>query len=147
MFRNACALVLVLCFSPCAFAQDAAVPPAALDSSSQAILPAPAVAPHFATKRPPLLVPMYVGFAALQAADIHSTTMALSSGAGSEANPLMKGVAGSPAALIAVKAASTAGTIWAAEKLWKKHPVGAIAVMALANGMMAVVVAHNYSVR
>jgi hypothetical protein len=97
--------------------------------------------------RPASLVPMYASFATLQALDYHSTTMAISSGAGTEANPLMRGVAGNPAAFLAVKAGATAGTIWVAERMRKKHPARAVVFMLATNAAMAAVVAHNYAIR
>lgn len=91
------------------------------------------------------LTAMYVAFGALQLADVHSTTRALSRGA-VEANPAMRTVAGSPAALIAVKAAGGATTILVSEKLRKKRPVAALVLMASLNSFLAAVVAHNYRV-
>jgi hypothetical protein len=93
------------------------------------------------------LVPMYASFATLQVLDYHSTTSALSRGVGREANPLVRPIAEHPAGFIAVKAGATAGIIWASERMWKKHPVGAVVFMVAANSAMAVVVAHNYSVK
>ncbi len=95
-------------------------------------------------RRPSLLLPMYVSFSTLQALDYHSTTRALSTGAGREANPLMRSVVDNRPAFIAVKAAATTAIVWQAERMWKKHPVGAVIFMAAANGAMAAVVAHNY---
>ena len=96
--------------------------------------------------RPALLVPMYASFATLQALDYHSTTTALSSGAAREANPLMRGVANTPAAFAMVKAGATAGMIWAAERMRKKHPASAVVFMVASNAAMAAVVAHNYAI-
>ena len=90
-----------------------------------------------------VLVPLYVSFAALQALDVHSTTRALGRG-GVEANPLMRGVADQPAALMAVKAGGAATTIYLAHKVSKRSRVGAIVVMAAVNSAYAMVVAHNY---
>jgi hypothetical protein len=92
---------------------------------------------------PRLLVPLYVSFAALQALDVHSTTRAIGAGA-VEANPLMRGVANQPAALIAVKAGGAASTIWLAHKLSRRSRTGAIVLMAAVNSAYAMVVAHNY---
>jgi len=100
-----------------------------------------------APKRPTGLLPMYASLGALQAADFVSTTQALSSGAGYEANPVMRGIAGSPAAFLAVKAGSTAGLIWVTERMRRTHPVRALVFMASSNALMAAVVAHNVSVR
>ena len=96
--------------------------------------------------RPKALVPLYATFIALQGMDIHSTRRGISSGAATEANPLMKGVAGNTGALLAVKAASTAGVIFGVEKLRKKNRVAAIALMVVINSATAYVVQHNYSV-
>ena len=93
--------------------------------------------------RPGALVPLYASFATLQALDAHSTARALDYGA-VEANPVMKGIAGNPAALLAVKAAGTAGVIFASEKMWKKNRAAAVFFMVAANSAMAWVVQHNY---
>lgn len=102
--------------------------------------------PDFSPRRPSLLPALYIGQIALQALDAHSTFTALDRG-GVEANPLMKGVAGNRGAMLAVKAGAAAGTIWAAEHLWRRgNRAGAIALMVVANGVTAAVVAHNYKV-
>jgi hypothetical protein len=92
-----------------------------------------------------ILLPLYVSFATLQVLDVHSTSRALAAG-GVEANPVMRGVAGNPAALLAVKAGVTASTIVLAEKVRSKSRVGAILLMAALNSTYATVVAHNYRV-
>jgi hypothetical protein len=97
-------------------------------------------------KRPTALMSMYAGLAALQAYDFYSTTAAMKSGA-REANPVMNGVVGNPAAFLAVKAGVTGASIFAAERMWRQHHrAQAIAVMAASNGFMALVAAHNHSV-
>ena len=93
--------------------------------------------------RPGALVPLYASFATLQALDVHSTSRALDHGA-VEANPMMKGLAGSPTALLAVKAAGTAGVFFASEKMWKKNRAAAVFFMVAANSAMAWVVQNNY---
>jgi hypothetical protein len=93
--------------------------------------------------RPGALVPLYVSFATLQVLDTHSTSRALNRGA-VEANPMMKGLAGNPTALLAVKAAGTAGVIFASEKMWKKNRTAAVFFMLAANSGMAWVVQNNY---
>ena len=98
-----------------------------------------------ALRRPSVLPALYISFAVLQGFDAYSTTTGLSRGA-VEANPMMRGVAGNSAAFWAVKAGSTAATIWFAERLWKNNRVGAIVTMAVANGVMASVAARNASV-
>jgi uncharacterized protein DUF5658 len=97
--------------------------------------------------RPSPLVPLYAGFATLQALDYHSTRRALADGSAYEANPLMRSIVKSPPAFIAVKAAATAGVIVVGEKLWKKNRTGAVLFMAGTTAAMAVVVGRNYAVR
>jgi hypothetical protein len=96
-------------------------------------------------RRPRALIPLYVSFASLQGLDAHSTSRALRRG-GVEANPLLRGLADRPVGLIAVKAAATTGVVYAAEKMWKRNKVAAVAFMAAANSAMAWVVQHNYRV-
>jgi hypothetical protein len=95
--------------------------------------------------RPAALLPLYTSFIALQGMDVHSTTRGLNRGA-VEANPFMKNVAGNPGALVAVKAASTAGIVYGVERLRKKNRAAAIAVMIGLNAATAYVVQHNYRV-
>jgi len=121
-----------------AVAQLAAAAPVAIDSQ---LFRAPEPG------RPAALVPMYASFVTLQALDFVSTTRALSNANAYEANPVMRGVVGSPAAFLAVKAGSTAATIWIAEKWRRKHPVRAMIFMASTNAAMAAVVAHNMSLK
>lgn len=92
-----------------------------------------------------VLLPLYVSFTALQALDAHSTLRALDAGA-TEANPLMGGMARTPAAFVAVKAGLAASTIYLVEKIRVKHRGAAIVLMAALNSLYATVVAHNYRV-
>ena len=93
-----------------------------------------------APKRPVILAALYGTYGTLQAMDVVSTRQALAVGA-LERNPLMKN--GNMAAMIAVKAAAGASTIYFAERLWKKNRVGAVIVMAALNGASAAIVARN----
>ena len=77
--------------------------------------------------------------------DAHSTRRALAVG-GAEANPVMRSVAGSAAALVAIKAGVTASTILLSEKVRTKSRTGAILLMVALNSTYATVVAHNYRV-
>ena len=106
----------------------------------QAFTPAPA-----APKRPAALVPLYAGFVGLQALDVHSTMRALDNG-GREANPLIGGVMGTPAGLMALKAGSAAAVVLVSEKLWKRSPAAAVITMVALNSAYAMVAAHNYSI-
>jgi hypothetical protein len=84
-----------------------------------------------------------VSFGTLQVLDTHSTSRAIKSGA-VEANPMMKGIAGNEAAMLAVKAAGTAGVIFASEKIWKRNKTAAVIFMIATNAGMAWVVQNNY---
>jgi uncharacterized membrane protein len=92
--------------------------------------------------RPAAVKVMYGTFAALQAVDIYSTTRALNQGA-SEANPIVATTTGNQGAMLAMKAVSTAVTIYFAERAWKKSRKGSVVLMAVVNGVTAAVVAHN----
>jgi hypothetical protein len=97
------------------------------------------------TSQPKLgvMLPLYSSFAVLQALDVHSTMSALQNG-GTERNPLLRDLAGRPAGLLALKAGVTASTIFLTGKLRKKHPVGAVVLMAALDSFYATVVVHNY---
>jgi hypothetical protein len=105
--------------------------------------PTAPVASAVRERRPAPLVPLYLSFAALQALDVHSTSSAIDRGA-VEANPLMKGLAGSEIGMIAVKAAGTTAVVYASERMWKKNRVAAVIFMVATNSAMAWVVNHNY---
>ena len=93
-------------------------------------------------RRPAAVSVMYGTLGALQAMDVYSTRRALNRG-GTEANPLVRPAAGSTAAMSAVKAASTAASIYFAERAWKKNRKGAVVLMAIVNGATAAVIARN----
>ena len=133
-------------------AVEKAFPTQTLSAPVPAAEPAPTDRPDdgsgrasvLATERPRgVLLPLYVSFAALQALDAHSTLRALDNGA-AEANPLMAGLAGTPAALVAVKAGVAASTIYLVEKVRVKSRGAAIALMVALNSAYAAIVAHNY---
>jgi Domain of unknown function (DUF5658) len=152
MTRVACVWVFVCSLAAGqAKAQDLAAAPAVTFAVTPSIEQVAATPPspvfRAAAKRPSPLVPMYVSFAALEGLDYTSTTKALASGAGREANPVMGAIVGNRAAFFAVKAGTAAATIWMAERMWKKHPVRAVIVMGVLNGAMGTVVAHNMRVR
>lgn len=108
--------------------------PARLDAAAPAVRP---------SSRPAALIPLYASFAALQALDMHSTSSALARGA-VESNPAMRGLTSNTFAMVAVKAAGTAGLIVATEKIRKKNRAAAVMLMIGANSAMAWVVEHNY---
>jgi hypothetical protein len=94
----------------------------------------------------PALPVLYGTLAALQAYDGWSTVKALRLGA-VEANPALTSVASNPGAMLALKAGATTVSIYAAERMWRRHRhVEAVVTMVVVNGMMATVAAHNASV-
>jgi hypothetical protein len=98
----------------------------------------------FDNSRGAALSGLYVSFAALNAFDAFTTMTALRGGTATEANPLMRGVASHSAALWSVKAGSTAVSLFLAERLRRNgHRRQALAVMIIANSLMATVAANN----
>jgi hypothetical protein len=93
-------------------------------------------------KRPGILPALYVSLGAMQAWDTYTTNAALKAGA-REANPAVASFAGNTGALIGAKAAATVGTIFFAERLWKKNKVAAVVMLAAINGATAAVSMHN----
>ena len=93
-------------------------------------------------KRPAILPALYATLGAMQAWDAYATNAALKAGA-REANPAVASFAGNTGALIGAKAAATVGTIFFAERLWKKNKVAAIVMLAAINGATAAVSMHN----
>ena len=98
------------------------------------------VAPH--AKRPAVLPLLYATLAATQAWDVYSTRAALAAGA-REANPASAPFATNTGAMIGLKAATTAGTILFAERMWKKNKVAAIVMLGAINGATAAISVHN----
>jgi hypothetical protein len=92
------------------------------------------------------LVTLAAGSASLQAYDAYTTLSAIPLGA-VETNPLMRGLAGRPAAFVALKAGVATSTILAGTQLWRQHHrKAAVILLGLANGAMAGVAVHNASV-
>jgi hypothetical protein len=105
--------------------------------------PAPGMAPGAPARRPKALPMLYASFGALQALDAATTFRALDRGA-TEANPALAGFASNRGAMVAVKAASFASTVYLTERLWKKNRVAAVITMVCVNSAYAAIVAHNY---
>lgn len=108
-------------------------------------LPLPGGTVSAPLSRPKALLPLYASYAALQGLDLITTARALERG-GVEGNPVMAGVAGNRAGLLAMKASASVGTIYLAEKLWKRNRMAAVALMAALNGAYLVIAVHNYRV-
>lgn len=92
--------------------------------------------------RPRALPVLYVTLGVVQAADLYTTAAGLKRGA-AEANPLIVQASGNRSAMLAVKIASSAGTIAFAERVWKKNRAAAVALMIGVNGATAAIAAHN----
>jgi hypothetical protein len=89
-------------------------------------------------------VPMYVGFAALQAYDLSLTIKGTTPGAATrEVNPVAARFVENRLAMTALKGATTASAVFLSERLWKRHPRAAVVVMTTINAAMAAIVAHN----
>jgi hypothetical protein len=95
-----------------------------------------------AARRPGALPALYATLGAMQVLDIYSTRRALNAGA-TELNPVMRRPSGNTGAMMAVKALSTAGSVYFTERAWKKNRKGAVILMAVVNGVTAAVVANN----
>jgi hypothetical protein len=92
--------------------------------------------------RPLALPAMYATLGAMQVFDVYSTRRAVGTGA-NETNPLVRPTLGNSGLMLAVKALSTAGTIYFAERAWKKHRTGAVVLMAAINGVTAAIAMRN----
>lgn len=88
---------------------------------------------------------LYGGLMVLQGLDVHSTLRAIDAGH-DEQNPVMRWSVEHPAALISMKAAASAATIYVAEKIRKRYPKRAMLFMAAVNSAYAFIVVHNYKV-
>jgi hypothetical protein len=93
--------------------------------------------------RPRSLVPLYATFAALQVADAVTTVQALQQAGVEEVNPLARPFVRNVPAMAVVKSASTAVTIFAVEKLWRRNRVAAVSTMIGINVAYGLIVSHN----
>jgi Domain of unknown function (DUF5658) len=152
MGRPAAALVALLC--ACAWPGQAVAQeidlieaPALLvrmtaPAGTESILPRPIVP----TYRGSVLPSMYAGLIGLQVYDGYSTNRGLENGA-TESNAVLGTISAHPAAVWAVKGGTTFAAIFVAERLWRANHRGrAIALMTVANGVMAVVAANNAAI-
>ncbi len=118
----------------------ASAPAYGADETAADNVPAPGPTGRFT------VVSLEIGIAALQAYDGYSTVAAINRGA-TESNAIMSGLVSHPPAFLVVKGALAGVTIVTAEQLWRQHHrTGAIALLLISNGMMAVVAANNASV-
>jgi len=98
-----------------------------------------------AQRRGLLISSLYASFITLQALDVHSTLRALDRGA-RESNPLIEPFAHNTAALIALKAGTTAGVLYMTDRVRRHNRVASIVIMAAANSAYATIVARNYRI-
>ena len=106
------------------------------------VRPVPPLTPALHAKRPAALPLLYATLAVTQSWDVYSTRAALKAGA-REANPAVATFSSSTGAMIGLKAATTAGTILFAERMWKKNKVAAIVMLGVINGATAAISVHN----
>jgi Domain of unknown function (DUF5658) len=152
MVRPATALVVLLC--ACAWPGQAAAQEVDLieapalfvrmtaPAGIESILPRPIVP----TYRGSVLPSMYASLIGLQVYDGYSTNRGLKNGA-TESNAVLGMVSAHPGAVWAVKGATTFAAIFVAERLWRANHRGrAIALMAVANGVMVAVAANNAAI-
>jgi hypothetical protein len=138
----ALATIIGLSFSSAAFAAEKETKlerEQRLDAA-QRMTPLAAYVPT--AKRPSALPALYATLGAMQAFDVYSTSAALKAGA-KEANPVAAPFAGNAGSMLGLKVATTAGTIFFAERMWKSNKVGAIVMMVAINSATAVVSMHN----
>jgi hypothetical protein len=114
------------------------------DAAAAAARGVPLSAPQWAVERPqarPAALPaLYGTYAALQVVDVYSTRKAIAAGA-HEANAALR--SGGTLGMVTMKAAAGAGTIYFADRAWKRNKPGAIALMLALNGATALVAARN----
>jgi hypothetical protein len=136
------ATIVGLSFSSAAFAAEKETKLAREQRLDAAQRMAPLAAFVPTAKRPSALPALYATLGAMQAFDVYSTSVALKAGA-KEANPVAAPFAGNAGSMLGLKVATTAGTIFFAERMWKSNKVGAIVMMVAINSATAVVSMHN----
>ena len=94
--------------------------------------------------RGPIFATLEASYIGLQALDVVSTLSALDKGH-VEANPLMRRLAADPAALIAVKAAATGGTVLLARHIAGRNRLAGIVLTAALDGAYSYIVARNFA--
>ena len=114
-----------------------------LTNAGAVIVPMAPMSAYAPTRERPAILPaLYVALGAVQAWDVYSTRAALTAGA-REANPTAAPFAKSSGSMLGLKAATTASTIFFAERMWKKNKVGAIVMLVAVNGATAAVSMQN----
>ena len=112
--------------------------------STEAQVPLPPMVDH--DPRRTVLSSLHAITGVVQTYDGLLTLRVLHAG-GIETNPLIKPVASSEKAMIAVKVAAAVATVMGSESLWRNnHKLGAILASVAANSAMAMVARHNAGV-
>jgi hypothetical protein len=136
-------IVVGMCVSSAASAGGHEQPVVKAASAETRVITLPlSSAYHPQLKRPALLPVLYLTLGTMQAWDLYSTSAALKAGA-HEANPTAAAFSGSKGSLLGLKVATTAGTIFFAERAWKKNRVAAVVMMTAINGATAAVAMRN----
>jgi hypothetical protein len=95
-------------------------------------------------RRSALLISLYVSHGLLQVLDARATSRALRTGSAQEGNPLMRPLAGQPAALLALKLGVAAGIVYGIDRLHKTHPRLAMITLGAINGGYLYSVQRSY---
>lgn len=111
-------------------------------TSSVAMSSAPATPVSVAPRRSLTLPALQVSFGALQVMDVVSTVRGLNAGL-TEANVVMRGIAGRPMALAAVKAGAATASVLLVNRMARRNRAAAIATMAALNTAYLLVVVRN----
>lgn len=139
----ATAAFVSLSFSAVSSASAAEKEEMTLTSAGGAIVPMAPIS-NYSPKldRPTILPALYATLGMMQVWDVYSTRAALQAGA-REANPAAAPFTGNAASMLGMKAVTTAGTIFFAERMWKKNKIGAVMMLVAINGATAAVSMHN----
>ena len=125
---------------------DRAADRTSAEAASNMAIDLPVLAQNVPNARRPSSLPVLYGtLSAVQVWDLYSTSLALKSGA-HEANPNVAPFTSSRASMLALKAATTAGAILCAEKMWRKNRTGAVVMMVAINVATAAVAQHNIQI-
>ena len=148
-------LVIALVFALITVRPSAAQSPSEVDAASgippgsvlgaapsAALGEATSAAKTIEVRHAPTWPALQVSFAALEAMDVITTVRGIKKGL-IETNALMRGVAGNPVALEAVKGGAAAATLLLARRMAKRNRPAAVLTMVAVNAAYSVVVARN----
>jgi len=101
--------------------------------------------PQPKTKQSVALNLLHVSFVSLEAVDVYTSVHGIKGGA-VEANPLMRGTAGHPVGMTALKAGVAVSTVVLTRRMARDHRVAAILLTAGLNSAYAAIAVHNINV-